>query len=185
MYHDEAMAAPAHAYVGLGANLGDRLGSLRAAVARLDAAPGMRVVACSPVYETAPQGPVREQPAFLNAVCAIETSLPPRELLQRLLQVERSLGRVRDVPQGPRAIDLDLLLCGAAVVEEPGLSLPHPRLDRRAFVLVPLLDLAPDLRHPLTGARLREECARLGDQGVAPFAPAGALHPDRARRAAS
>jgi 2-amino-4-hydroxy-6-hydroxymethyldihydropteridine diphosphokinase len=173
------MSVPAQAYVGLGANLGDRLQSLRAAVGRLDAVAGVRVVACSPVYETAPQGPVAAQPAFLNAVCAVETALAPRELLARLLAVESALGRVRDVPQGPRTIDLDLLLFGAAVMDEPGLSVPHPQLHRRAFVLVPLLDLAPDLRHPLTGELLREERARLEDQAVAPFAPPSALEPGR------
>jgi 2-amino-4-hydroxy-6-hydroxymethyldihydropteridine diphosphokinase len=173
------MSAPAQAYVGLGANLGDRLGSLRAAVDRLDAVPGVRVVACSPVYETAPQGPITAQPPFLNAVCAVATALAPRDLLQRLLEVERALGRVRDVPQGPRTIDLDLLLCGAAVVDEPDLTVPHPRLGARAFVLRPLLDLEPDLRHPVTGAPLREACARLQDQAVAPFAPPSALAPAR------
>jgi 2-amino-4-hydroxy-6-hydroxymethyldihydropteridine diphosphokinase len=179
------MSAPVQAYVGLGANLGDRLQALRAAVDRLDAAAGVHVVACSPVYETAPQGPLPAQPAFLNAVCAVTTALDPRELLQRLLEVERALGRVRDVPQGPRTIDLDLLLFDAAVVDEPGLSVPHPRLEQRAFVLVPLLDLAPDLRHPVTGALLREECARLRDQAVAPFAAPSALAPARATGAAS
>ncbi|MBI5482676.1 MAG: 2-amino-4-hydroxy-6-hydroxymethyldihydropteridine diphosphokinase [Deltaproteobacteria bacterium] len=174
------MSALAHAYVGLGANLGDRLQALRDAVDRLDGAAGVRVVACSPVYETAPQGPVRAQPAFLNAVCAVETSLAPRDLLGRLLQVERALGRVRDVPQGPRTIDLDLLLFGSTVVDEPGLLVPHRQLQRRAFVLVPLLDLAPDLRHPLTGELLREERARLRDQAIAPFAPPSALQPTRA-----
>jgi 2-amino-4-hydroxy-6-hydroxymethyldihydropteridine diphosphokinase len=175
VYHGGAMRAPEQAYVGLGANLGDRLQSLRAAVGQLDAGDGVRVVACSPVYETAPQGPLPTQPPFLNAVCAVETSLGPRELLTRLLAVESALGRVRDVPQGPRTIDLDLLLFGSMVVDEPGLSVPHPRLHRRAFVLVPLLDLAPHLRHPLTGEWLQEECARLADQRVAPFAPPSVL----------
>ena len=169
------MSTAAHAFVGLGANLGDRLENLRLAVGRLDAAAGVRVLRCSPVYETAPQGPVRQQPPFINAVCAVETALAPRDLLACLLDVERSLGRQRDVPQGPRTIDLDLLLYGATVAAEPGLEVPHPRLPERAFVLVPLLDLAPDLRHPQTGELLRDQRARLRDQAVAPFAPPGAL----------
>jgi 2-amino-4-hydroxy-6-hydroxymethyldihydropteridine diphosphokinase len=173
------MGGPAQAFVGLGANLGDRLQALRAAVDRLDAIAGIRVVKCSPVYETAPQGPVPAQPDFLNAVCAVETSLAPRELLACLLRVESALGRARDVPQGPRTIDLDLLLFGSAVVDEPGLSVPHPQLHRRAFVLVPLLDLAPDLRHPLTGELLRDECAEVRNQVVAFFAPPSALRPAR------
>jgi 2-amino-4-hydroxy-6-hydroxymethyldihydropteridine diphosphokinase len=173
VYHDPVSPT---AHIGLGSNLGDRLANLRAAVERL-AADDVRVVACSPVYETAPQGPVPDQPAFLNAACAVETALAPRALLARLLEVERALGRVRDVPQGPRTVDLDLLLCGAALVDEPGLQVPHPRLAERAFVLRPLLDLAPDLRHPRTGAPLRERLAALRDQPVAPFAPATALGP--------
>jgi 2-amino-4-hydroxy-6-hydroxymethyldihydropteridine diphosphokinase len=182
VYHDRVSTALTQAFVGLGANLGDRLATLRLAVARLGAAAGGRVLRCSPVYETAPQGPIREQPPFLNAVCAVATGLPARDLLTRLLEVERSLGRVRDVPQGPRTIDLDLLLYGAAVVDEPGLELPHPRLHERAFVLVPLLDLAPDLHHPRTGASLRALCAGLRDQAATPFAPASALLADAAGR---
>jgi 2-amino-4-hydroxy-6-hydroxymethyldihydropteridine diphosphokinase len=177
VYHGRVIPDPAQAFVGLGANLGDRLQSLRLAVARFDGAADVRVVRCSPVYETAPQGPRPEQPAFLNAVCAIETALAPRALLARLLEVERALGRVRDVPQGPRTLDLDLLLFGSVIVDEPGLQVPHPRLPERAFVLRPLLDLAPDLRHPQTGALLRDQLARLRDQPVAPFAPASALGP--------
>jgi len=173
------MTACATAYIGLGSNLGDRLETLRTAVGRLDTVDGVRVVACSPVYESVPLGPVRGQPAFLNAVCAVETTLAPRELLARLMAVETDLGRVRDVPQGPRTIDLDLLLFGAAIVDEPGLRVPHPRLRDRAFVLWPLLDLAPDLRNPLTDEPLRHDRTRLPRQGIAPFAPAAALAPTR------
>jgi len=167
-------------FVGLGSNLGDRLEYLRAAVARLDADPAIRVTACSPVYESAPLGPVRAQPAFLNAVCALATALAPRTLLDRLLAVEAALGRVRGVPQGPRTVDLDLLLYGEAVVDEPGLCVPHPQLGKRAFVLAPLLDLAPTLAHPLTGEPLAAARARLVSQVLHRFAPASALRPPAA-----
>jgi 2-amino-4-hydroxy-6-hydroxymethyldihydropteridine diphosphokinase len=171
------MTAPVPAYVGLGSNLGDRLETLRVAVGRLDESAGVRVTACSPVYESGPLGPVRDQPAFLNAVCAVATTLAPRALLDRLLEVEQGLGRVRGVPQGPRVIDLDLLLFDVAAVDEPGLCVPHPQLAKRAFVLAPLLDLAPALRHPLTGEPLRDARARLLSQTITPFAPASALAP--------
>lgn len=128
------------AYVGLGSNLGDRFGYLTAAVMRLHALGGVRVTRCSSVYETAPVG-LKEQPPFLNMVIEIETSLPPRALLDAMLGVERSLGRVRTVRWGPRTIDLDLLLYGDVRMRTERLELPHPRMAERAFVLVPLLEL--------------------------------------------
>jgi 2-amino-4-hydroxy-6-hydroxymethyldihydropteridine diphosphokinase len=135
--------------VGLGANLGDREASLRRAVELLAAEPGIEVVAVSSFRETDPVGYL-DQPRFLNGVCAVETDLSPRELLERLLAVERALGRERaDSPRwGPRTIDLDLLLYGDETVDEPGLTVPHPRLTERSFVLEPLLELAPDLVLP-------------------------------------
>lgn len=151
------------AYVGLGANLGDREQTIRHAVELLDAQPGIEVVAVSTLRETDPVG-YASQPRFLNGAAALETELPPRELLERLLAVERALGRVRgEGPRfGPRAIDLDLLLCGRETVDEPGLTLPHPRLAERRFVLEPLHELDPGLRLPdgravrdLLGARLQ------------------------------
>lgn len=139
------------AYVGLGANLGDRERSLRRALELLDARDGIRVVRASSLRETAPWGPV-EQPAFVNAAAELETSLEPRELLDALLAVERGLGRVREGPRyGPRTIDLDLLVYGDAVVVEPGLELPHPRLHERRFVLEPLAELDPALVVPGRG----------------------------------
>jgi 2-amino-4-hydroxy-6-hydroxymethyldihydropteridine diphosphokinase len=155
------------AYVGIGANLGDRLAALRAAVRRLGRGPGTRVPRCSPVYETAPWGPVPDQPAFLNAVCEVVTTRAPRGLLAHLLAIEAALGRVRGVAQGPRTIDLDLLLYDDLVLTEPGLVVPHPRLHERAFVLAPLADLAPDLRHPVRGATVRELLGVIGTAGVA------------------
>ncbi|MET1010350.1 MAG: 2-amino-4-hydroxy-6-hydroxymethyldihydropteridine diphosphokinase, partial [Gaiellaceae bacterium] len=127
------------AYVGLGANLGDREGTIRRAVELLGAEPGIEIVAESALRETDPVG-YADQPRFLNGAAAVETELPPRELLDRLLAVERELGRVRgDGPRyGPRAIDLDLLLYGDQVVDLPGLTVPHPRLAGRRFALEPL-----------------------------------------------
>jgi 2-amino-4-hydroxy-6-hydroxymethyldihydropteridine diphosphokinase len=144
------------AYVGLGSNLGEREATLRDALARLDEVEGIDVVAVSSFRETDPVGKV-DQPRFLNAAAAVETSLGPRELLDALLEVERSLGRDRSQEErwGPRTIDLDLLLYGDETVDEPGLEIPHPRLAERAFVLEPLLELDPGLRMP-DGLRLRD-----------------------------
>jgi 2-amino-4-hydroxy-6-hydroxymethyldihydropteridine diphosphokinase len=137
------------AYVGLGANLGDREGTIGGAVELLAAEPGIEVVAVSTLRETDPVG-YADQPRFLNGAVALETELSARGLLERLLAVERELGRVRgEGPRyGPRAIDLDLLLFGREVVDEPGLSVPHPRLAERRFVLEPLHELDPGLHLP-------------------------------------
>ncbi len=140
------------AYVGLGANLGDREGALRAALAGLDAHEGIEVAAVSTFRETDPVDYL-DQPRFLNAAAALETTLAPRELLDALLEVERSLGRTREGPRfGPRTIDLDLLLYGDESFDEPGLTVPHPRLHGRAFVLEPLAELDPDLIVPGHGS---------------------------------
>ena len=140
------------AYVGLGANLGDRQGSLRAALTALDAIEGIEVVAVSTVRETDPVDYL-DQPRFLNAAAALDTTLAPRELLDALLEVERSLGRMREGPRfGPRTIDLDLLLYGDESLDEPGLTVPHPRLHVRAFALEPLAELAPGLVVPGHGS---------------------------------
>jgi 2-amino-4-hydroxy-6-hydroxymethyldihydropteridine diphosphokinase len=136
------------AYVGLGSNLGDREATLRKAIELLGAEDGVEVVAVSTLRDTEPVGYV-DQPRFLNGVAAVETELGPRDLLERLLAVERSLGRERSGPRfGPRTVDLDLLLHGDGVVDEPGLTVPHPRLAERAFVLEPLAELDPELRLP-------------------------------------
>ena len=139
------------AYVGLGANLGDREGALRAALAALDATEGIEVVAVSTFRETDPVDYL-DQPRFLNAAAALDTTLAPRELLDALLEVERSLGRTREGPRfGPRTIDLDLLLYGDESFDEPGLTVPHPRLHVRAFALEPLAELDPAWSSPGTG----------------------------------
>jgi 2-amino-4-hydroxy-6-hydroxymethyldihydropteridine diphosphokinase len=134
------------AFVGLGANLGDREGTILAAVSRLDG-----VVAVSVLRETDPVG-FEDQPRFLNGVAALDTELPPRALLDRLLEVEQSLGRTREGPRfGPRTIDLDLLVYGDLELDEPGLTIPHPRLHERRFALEPLAELAPELVVPGRG----------------------------------
>jgi 2-amino-4-hydroxy-6-hydroxymethyldihydropteridine diphosphokinase len=139
------------AYVGLGANLGDREPTLRAAVEALAAEEGIEVVAISTLRETDPVG-VSEQPQFLNGAAALETTLSARELLDRLLEIEQRFGRVR-IPgeHGPRTLDLDLLLYGGEVIGEPGLTVPHPRLHERRFVLEPLAELVPGLVVPGRG----------------------------------
>jgi 2-amino-4-hydroxy-6-hydroxymethyldihydropteridine diphosphokinase len=139
------------AYVGLGANLGPREVTLLRAVDLLGAARGVEVVAVSQLRETAPVGVV-DQPPFLNGAVALDTTLGPRELLELLLRVERELGRVRTERWGPRTVDLDLLVYGDEVVDEPGLRVPHPRLAERRFALEPLAELAPELEIPELGA---------------------------------
>ena len=139
------------AYIGLGSNLGDREALLRSALEQLASEHGIELVAVSSVRETDPVG-FAEQPRFLNAAAAVETTLSPRELLERLLGIERRLGRVREGPRfGPRTVDLDLLLYGGETVDEPGLTVPHPRLAERAFALEPLVELDPELVVPGAG----------------------------------
>ena len=141
------------AFVGLGANLGDRDGTLRAAVKRLGGVAGTEVTKVSALRDTEPVGYL-DQPRFLNGVVELETSLSPRALLDELLSIEREFGRDRSTapPQGPRTLDLDLLLYGREAIHEPGLEVPHPRLHERAFVLEPLVELDPELEVPGQGA---------------------------------
>jgi len=140
------------AYVGVGANLGDRERTIRRAIDILAAQPGIELVGVSPLRETEPWGPV-EQPAYLNGAVALDTELAPRDLLDVLLDVERRLGRDRstEVRFGPRTLDLDLLVHGELVCDEPWLALPHPRLHERRFALEPLADLDPELVVPGRG----------------------------------
>jgi 2-amino-4-hydroxy-6-hydroxymethyldihydropteridine diphosphokinase len=140
----------ATAFVGIGSNLGDREAHLRSALQLLGAETGIDVVAVSELRETEPVGPV-EQGRFVNGAALLETELSPRELLGRLLTIEARLGRVRSERFGPRTIDLDLLVYGDEVIDEPGLTVPHPRLHERRFALEPLTDLAPDLVVPGRG----------------------------------
>jgi 2-amino-4-hydroxy-6-hydroxymethyldihydropteridine diphosphokinase len=139
------------AFVGLGANLGDREATIRQALELLASTPGVEIVAASTLSETAPVGYV-DQPRFLNGAAALDTTLPARELLDAMLAVERELGRERTGPRfGPRTIDLDLLLYGDERIDEPGLRVPHPRLHERAFALEPLAELDPALEIPGRG----------------------------------
>jgi len=140
-------------YLALGANLGDRFANLKAAIAALP--PAVRVLVQSPVYETPPWG-LTDQPAFLNMVLKGETALAPVELLKRLKLLETGLGRLPAVRWGPRRIDMDILFYDKLILDTPELTIPHPHLHERAFVLVPLADLAPDLVHPLLSATIKQ-----------------------------
>lgn len=157
-------------YVALGSNLGDREAQLTAAIEALREPPEITVEAVSTVYETAPVGPPPQGP-YLNAVVRLCTQLAPRALLTRLLEIERAAGRERGGPRwSARRLDLDLLLYGALVLDEPGLCIPHPRLHERAFVLEPLCELAPRLVHPRLGVRIDELARRVRDpQAVVAF----------------
>lgn len=159
------------AFVGLGSNQGDSRRLLGCARAALGGLPQTAVVRCSHVYRTAPVGDP-DQPDFLNAIVEIETALEPLALLRGMQRIEIELGRTRDPDRrwGPRTIDLDLLLFGHAVVREQDLTVPHPRMGERAFVLEPLAELAPDLEIPGLG-RLSELRARLDASGVRVLRP--------------
>ncbi|HJP97048.1 MAG TPA: 2-amino-4-hydroxy-6-hydroxymethyldihydropteridine diphosphokinase [Rhodanobacteraceae bacterium] len=151
------------AYVALGSNLDDPEAQVERGFAALAALPGTQLAARSRLYRTPPWG-VMEQPAFVNAVVALETSLAPRELLSALLAIEARAGRVRGVRYGPRTLDLDLLLYGDCELREAGLTIPHPRLQERAFVLLPLADIAPGLNIPGQG-RVDDLLARTDASG--------------------
>ena len=156
-------------YLALGANLGDRFANLKAAIAALP--PAVRVLAQSPVYETPPWG-LTDQPAFLNMVLKGETALAPVELLKRLKLLETGLGRLPAVRWGPRRIDMDILFYDKLILDTPELTIPHPHLHERAFVLVPLADLAPDLVHPLLGATIKQLRSAVDMTGVKRYEPA-------------
>ena len=148
------------AYLSLGSNLEDRSANLRAAMAQLDAAG--RLLAVSALYETQPVD-VPDQPWFLNCVAAIETDMTPRELLNLALRIEGETGRLRMREKGPRKIDIDVVLFGDRIVDEPDLKIPHPAMHQRRFVLEPLVEIAPEARHPELGKTARELLAALGE----------------------
>lgn len=153
-------------YIALGTNLGDRLANLHAAIAAL--APQIRVLAQSAVYETEPWG-FADQPAFLNMVLRAETRLAPVDLLSQLKMLEASLGRTPSFRNGPRLIDLDILFYDDLILETPSLTIPHPRLHERAFVLVPMAELAPGFIHPLLGLNMTQLVSAVDTRGVNRF----------------
>ncbi|GAA5345764.1 2-amino-4-hydroxy-6-hydroxymethyldihydropteridine diphosphokinase [Planifilum fimeticola] len=157
------MRAPVTAYLGLGSNLGDRLDHLRRGVELLQSHQAIRITRVSSIYETAPVGPV-EQPDFLNLVVAADTTLSPEELLSVAQEIERRLHRVRTIRWGPRTLDIDILLYGDRIFQQEGLTVPHPRMEERAFVLIPLLEVAGNLRIPGSGATVRERIEEAPDR---------------------
>ena len=147
-------------YIGIGSNLGDPVHQCNLAIRTMTADAGSRVIAVSPFYRTEPVGK-KDQNWFVNAVAALETSRPPRGLLSFLQGIEREMGRERKEKWGPRIIDLDILFYEDRVVREEDLMVPHPRLQERRFVLAPLNDIAPGLRHPLLAKSIAEMLAEL------------------------
>lgn len=160
------------AYLALGGNLGDRRHYLSAAVLALNSEAGLRVEKISSVYETAPVGVV-DQPDFYNLVVEVATTLTARELLARCLAIEKTLGRVRSERWGPRTIDLDVLWYDGSTLNEPELTLPHPRMKERAFVLVPLAEIAPTLL--LEGMPVEQLAIRLDQSGLTCLGPLATL----------
>ncbi|MEL0539338.1 2-amino-4-hydroxy-6-hydroxymethyldihydropteridine diphosphokinase [Staphylococcus debuckii] len=142
-------------YLGLGSNVGDREQQLNEALRLLDAQPGIQVTQVSSLFETAPVGYV-DQPDFLNLCAEIETNLTPLEVLDCGLKIEQQLHRVRKERWGPRTLDIDILLYGNEIIENQALSVPHPRMAERAFVLVPLQEIAPEVMHPLLQTKIKD-----------------------------
>ncbi len=157
-------------YLALGTNLGDRLANLNAAIQALS--PGVRVLRQSSIYETPPWG-FADQPDFLNQVLLAETNLFALDLLAYLKNLESRLGRQSTFKFGPRLIDIDILFYDELVMETSNLKIPHPRISERAFVLVPLADLAAELRHPISGEIVREMLGKVDIGGIRRFDPEG------------
>lgn len=163
-------------YLGLGTNLGDRTANLQAAIAGL--AERLVITAVSPLYQTPPWG-VTDQPDFLNLCLVAQTDLTPEELLTFVKNLEVEMGRQPAERWGPRLIDIDILFYANQLVETEKMTIPHPRLAERAFVLWPLADIAPDFVHPVLGETIAKLAKKVGDEGIRPFAPAPALEFDR------
>ena len=158
------MSATVTAVVALGSNLDDPQAHVRRAFAEIAELPQTWVTARSPLYRTQPVG-YADQPAFVNACARLETRLAPRALLEGLLAIERAHGRVRAIPNGPRTLDLDIVLYGESVIDEPGLAVPHPRAHERAFVLAPLLDVWPQAEIPGKGSAA-DLLRKIGSEGI-------------------
>ena len=152
--------------IALGSNIGDKIGTIRNAVAAVARLPGTRITACSAIYRTPPWG-MTEQDWFANAVIRVATMLPPMDLLESCLAIEAAMGRIRRVRWGPRVIDLDLLSHGSSQIDSPRLVLPHPRIAERAFVLIPLRDVAPDFQ--LNGQSIEAMLRDLDSSGIQPI----------------
>jgi 2-amino-4-hydroxy-6-hydroxymethyldihydropteridine diphosphokinase len=162
----------ARVFVGVGSNIGDRSAYLQKALDAIGLLPSTTVIQSSSVYETSPVGN-HDQPRFLNAVIELSTSLLPGELLKRLQRIEKDLGRTKTVHWGPRTIDLDILLYDDRVIISKGLTIPHPRLEERRFVLVPLVELDPAVVHPVEHKRMDEilaGCSSVEDVAKYPVA---------------
>ena len=154
-------------YLSLGSNMGDRRENIAHAIRELEPH-GVRVTRQSSLYETEPfdvPPELENQAWFLNGVVEAETDVSPEQLMRALLDIERSLGRERRVPKGPRLIDIDILLFGFQVVHSPGVEIPHPRMARRRFVLAPLAEIAPDARHPVLNNTVEEILEAVADRG--------------------
>lgn len=157
------------AAIALGSNLGNSPQILQGALLALDHIKGLQRIATSPWYRTAPVGP--PQPDYLNGCVLVTTDIEPEQMLKHLLEIEQQFGRLRRERWGPRSLDLDLLFYGDRTLDLPHLTLPHPRMGDRAFVLVPLADIAPHWQHPHTGQTVIQRLAQLDCQGVEPFQP--------------
>ena len=158
-----------HAFIALGSNLDDRQALLQGGLDALRAVSGIDVLSVSSIYETAPHG-YTDQPAFLNAVCCAETDRSPKTVLAEMHLIEHHFGRQRHIHWGPRTLDLDLLLMGDVCLNSSQLTLPHPHIGERDFVLVPLLQIAPELRNPDTGQKYADDLATIGDRHLRPVA---------------
>jgi 2-amino-4-hydroxy-6-hydroxymethyldihydropteridine diphosphokinase len=170
-----AKDAPIPCAIALGSNLGDSRPVLASALERLAALANTQLTVCSSLYKTAPVGP--PQPDYLNACAILQTHLSPHALMQSLLAIEADFGRIRQERWGPRILDLDLILYADWVIQDPDLQLPHPRFRERAFVLVPLAEIAPTWIDPVTGQSMAELCRHLDGQGVEQLPPSPPFSP--------
>ncbi len=170
-----AKDAPISCAIALGSNLGNSRPVLASALERLAALAKTQLTACSSLYKTAPVGP--PQPDYLNACAILQTRLSPHTLMQNLLAIEADFGRIRQERWGPRILDLDLILYADWVIQAPDLQLPHPRFRERAFVLVPLAEIAPMWIDPVTKQSMADLCSRLDSQGVEQLPPSPPFDP--------